>query len=132
MIEREAQNQSQLNPGQNIGDRAFEFACDVVEFGKVLYREGGIGRVMTPQLLRCATSVSAMLEEAKSAESRRDFISKCSVGLKEAREAHVRLRVHERCKVGPADKATGLRKEADEIVSILVAIVHKTRRGRGE
>jgi len=69
-----------------------------------------------------------MLEEAKAAESRPDFISKCSIALKESREALVRLRIHERCKVGPLDRATLLRIEANEIVSILVAIVRNTRR----
>jgi hypothetical protein len=47
----------QQRPGQNIRDRTFEFACDVVEFCRVLYEVGGIARAMVPQLLACGTSL---------------------------------------------------------------------------
>ena len=60
-----------------------------------------IGRAMALQLLDAATSVHAMLEEARAAESLRDFVSKCSISLKECREAYARLRVHESCRIGP-------------------------------
>jgi four helix bundle protein len=113
--------------GQEIRDRTFEFACGIVEFCKALYDAGGVGRIMAPQLLGSGTSVAAMLEEGKAAESRRDFVSKISIALKEAREAHLRLRVHERCQVGPQDQAVALRGEANQLVSILTAILRNTR-----
>ena len=90
-----------LEPGHDIRARTFEFACRVVEFCKKLYEQGGVARQMAPQLINCSTSVAAILEEARGAESRRDFISKCSIGLKEARESHVRLRVCQRAALGP-------------------------------
>ena len=117
--------------GQDIRARAFEFACRVVRFSQRLYDSAGIGRVMAPQLLNCSTSVPAMLEEARAAESRRDFVSKCSISLKECREAHVRLRIHEACRIGPHDEARELRKEAGELVSIIGAIVRNTKRNAG-
>src|SRR5260221_600256 len=108
--------------GDDIRGRAFEFACRVVSLCDTLYRAGGVARLLAPQLLRCCTSVPGMLEEARAAESRRDFLSKCSIALKESREAHVRLRIHERCKVGPLAEVTSLRSEANELVSILTSI----------
>jgi four helix bundle protein len=74
---------------------------------------------MAPQLLDCGTALFPMLEEARAAESKRDFISKCSIGLKEIRETHGRLRLHEACSIGPVDEATKLRIEANELVSIV-------------
>ncbi len=68
-----------------------------------------------------------MLEEARAAKSRRDFISQCSIGLKNIREAHGRLRIHETCKIGPLEEATALRTEADALVSIVTRIVGNTR-----
>ena len=106
----------------------FAFACQIVEFCRALYESGGMGRAMAPQLLNCGTSGAAMLEEARAAESRRDFISKCSIALKETREAHLRLRIHEQCRIGPPAAASSLRREADELVSILTAIVCNARR----
>jgi four helix bundle protein len=117
--------------GQDIRDRAFDFACNVVEFCKRLYDAGGVARLMTAQLLNCSTSIPAMLEEARAAESKRDFISKCSVALKEARESHVRLRVCRRGNVGPAADGNKLVNEANQIVAILTAIIRNTHRNAG-
>lgn len=113
--------------GQDIRDRTFAFACRVVKFCEQVYAAGGVARMMAPQLLNCGTSVAAMLEEARAAESDRDFISKCCIGLKEAREAHVRLRLHEACRVGPTVEAASLREEADALVSIIGTIVRNKR-----
>ena len=114
--------------GQNIRDRTFEFACAVVEFCKMVSAAGGPARLMVAELLGCSNSAAAMLEEARAAESKRDFISKCSVGLKEAREAHVRLRVCHRTGLGPPETALALIQEANQIISIITAIVRNTRR----
>ena len=122
------QTSDSFNDGRNIHDRTFTFGCRIVNFCGRLYDRGGIARLMAPQLLRCGTSVPGMMEEAKAAESRRDFISKCAIALKAANESHVRLRMHVACEVGPLDEAKELCGEALEIKSIIGAIVSNTRR----
>jgi four helix bundle protein len=117
--------------GQDIRDRTFEFACRIVRFCRTLYDSGGIARMMAPQLLNCGTSPAAMLEEARAAERRRDFISKCCISLKELREAHMRLRLHIACEVGPVDDATALGEEANALVAIMSTIVRNTRANAG-
>jgi four helix bundle protein len=72
--------------GQDIRDRALEFACNVVAFCEMLEEGKRVGRLMVPQLLNCSLSFATMLEEARAAESDADFISKCAIGLKECRE----------------------------------------------
>jgi four helix bundle protein len=117
--------------GRDIRDRSEEFACRVVRLCQQLSAAGDVGRMMVPQLLSCATSVAAMIEEAQAAESKRDFVSKCSIGLKECREAHVRLKVLEQCRIGPADEISWLRHEANELISIVWTIVRNTKRNAG-
>jgi four helix bundle protein len=117
--------------GQDIRDRSFKFACSIVRFCEHLCQIGGVAKMMAPQLLNSGTALYSMLEEARAGESRKDFISKCSIGLKEIREAHGRLRVHETCNVGPRDEATRLRVEANELVSIMTTIVGNTRANAG-
>lgn len=85
--------------GQDIRDRAFEFACQIVHFCDDLMKRG-----------------------------RRDFISKCSIALKEARESLFRLRVPDRCQLGPKGKAAALAAEANELAAIIDAIVRNARR----
>jgi four helix bundle protein len=114
--------------GQDIRDRAFEFACQIVSYCDELMKRGGVGRILAPQMLRCGTSIGANLEEARGGESRRDFISKCSIALKEARESVFRLRVADRCRLGPQGRASALASEANELAAILGAIVRNSRR----
>jgi four helix bundle protein len=113
--------------GQDIRDRAFECACDVVGFCEELTENGGVGRLMVPQLLDCSLSFATMLEEARGAESDRDFISKCCIGLKECRESWTRLRVCERRKKGPPVLAKRLVQEGNELISIVGTIITKKR-----
>ena len=112
---------------QDIRDRAFEFACQIVEYCDDLMARGGVGQILAPPMLRCGTSIGANLEEARGGESRRDFISKCSIALKEARESLFRLRVADRCQLGPKGNATALAGEASELAAIIGAIVRNAR-----
>ena len=81
--------------------------------------------------MNCGTSIPAMLDEARAAESRRDFISKCSIALKEARESWTRLRICQACALGSIDEADALARDAEELVRILGAIVRNTKRNAG-
>jgi four helix bundle protein len=114
--------------GQEIRDRTFAFACRVVSFCQKLYEQGGVSRLMAPQLVSCSTSTAAMLEEARAAEGDADFLSKTCVSLKECRECWMRLRVCGRCKLGPAAEAQDLVREGSELVAIIATIVQNKRR----
>jgi four helix bundle protein len=95
---------------------------------QAIHERDRVGRLMVPQVVSAATSVMAMLEEARGAESRRDFISKISIALKESREVHARLRVFEACDIGPTDDIRALVRDADQLVAILTAIVRNAKR----
>ena len=114
--------------GQDLRDRTFEFVCAVVGYCEDVMQRGGSGRILAPQLLRAATSIGANLEEARGGESRPDFISKCSISLKEARETSFRLRVLVRCTIGDLSKSRALAQEAAELAAILGAIVRNAKR----
>jgi four helix bundle protein len=114
--------------GQDIRDRAFDYACEVVAFCEYLGAGDTISRLMVPQLLNCSLSFATMLEEARGAESDRDFISKCCIGLKEGRESWTRLRVCERRKKGPAVAARQLVQEGSELIAIVATIIANKRK----
>jgi len=83
---------------------------------------------MVAQLVDCTSSFATMLEEARGGESTRDFISKCSIALKESRESWTRLRIYEACQIGPQSEAHDLVHEANELISIVTAIIRNARR----
>ena len=85
-------------------------------------------RLMVPQLLNCSLSFASMLEEARSAESDADFISKCCIGLKEARESWTRMRVCQRCRIGPHSAARVLVGEGNELIAIVTTIIKNKRK----
>ena len=82
--------------------------------------------VAVNQLLRSGTGVGSNLEEAKGAQSRRDFVAKARISLKEARESHYWLRIMTACELVPRRRLEPLMNEANEIVAILTAIILKT------
>lgn len=73
--------------GQDICDRTRAFALVIIETYRSLKKDD-VGRVIGKQLLRSGTSIGANVEEAQSAESRKDFVHKMSIALKESRETH--------------------------------------------
>ena len=65
--------------------KSFDFAVRIIKLHKYLKRTHSEYE-LSQQLLRCGTAVGALIREAEFAESRRDFIHKLSIGLKEANE----------------------------------------------
>jgi four helix bundle protein len=112
--------------GSELRERVFEFACAVVELHRLIYRREPSLRSTSFQAANAAGSVGANLEEADAAQSRADFISKCTISLKEAREARYWLRILNRTLSG-SRRIAPLVNEATEIVAILTTIVRKTK-----
>jgi four helix bundle protein len=113
-----------LRKGKDIEDRTFRFACDVVDVCDAVAHRGFSARIVARQLVGSGTSIGSNLEEADGAQSRADFVSKCNIALKEARESHDWLRILRRSKKIDDER---LLTECDEIIAILTTIVRKTR-----
>jgi four helix bundle protein len=108
---------------QSIQDRSYEFACRVIRLVDYIARKSLVMRTIARQLLRSATSVGANLEEASAAQSKPDFISKCSIAAKEARETRYWLRLLIAAKGVSKERLTPLIGESDELVAILTTIL---------
>lgn len=112
---------------KDIKERGFSFACRIVKLYQFLAKRKGGVEVLGRQVLRSGTSMGANLEEATAAQSKADFISKCNIALKEARETYYWLRLLIKTEVVPANKLSGLSNESNELVAILTTIVKKSR-----
>jgi len=110
-----------------VQERSFLFACRIVKLYRWAARRGGAGEVLGRQVLRAGTSIGANLEEATAAQSRADFVSKCNIALKEARETYYWIRLLMKTEVVTANKLKDLASESNELVAILTAIVKKSR-----
>ena len=82
------------------------------------------GNHLSGQLIRSGTSPALNYGEAQSGESRKDFIHKIKVVLKELRETLVCLKIIYRTKMLTANEQIHLAmKENDELISIFVKSV---------
>jgi len=106
----------------NIQERTFQFACRIVRMCRILWRDR-TARPLSYQLLDSGTSIGSNLEEAEAGQSKADFIAKCRGFLKEARETLYWLRLIAATNVVRPKRIAALTQEANEIVSILTAIV---------
>ena len=68
-----------------VKDKSFAFALRVVKLAKYLESEKK-EFVLSRQVLRSGTAISALVREAEHAESRADFVHKMNIALKEASE----------------------------------------------
>ena len=75
-----------MNEGKEniIVQKSYAFALEIVRLYKVL--SGKNEYVLSKQILRSGTSIGANIHEAVSSESKRDFIHKMGIALKESRE----------------------------------------------
>ena len=111
-----------------IQDRTFKFSIRIIRLHQHLIKSGETSRILANQILRSGTSIGANLEEASAGQSKADFISKCSIALKESRETHYWLRLLNACELIPTDRLTPMIQEANEITAILTAIVKNGRK----
>ena len=112
---------------RDIQERAFRFACVIVALHRELVQLDRTSRVLGDQLLRSGTSIGANLEEACAGQSRPDFISKCSIALKESRETLYWLKLMDTTELMPHNRLQTIAVEANELISILTAIARKAR-----
>lgn len=118
---------------QDIEERTLAYGVRAVRLFRAL-QDGGdrAGWIIGKQYLRSATSIGANVAEARSGESRKDFVHKLQVALKEARESLYWLRLLTEAEVVDVGRLGDLMDETDQIIRVLVAIVRSsTRNGSG-
>ena len=111
-------------------DRLIKFASLILKVGDQMKMTDS-GRHLKSQLIRSGTSAALNYGEAQSAESRRDFIHKMKICLKELRETQVGLKMIHRLKIAKSkQEVERLLKECGELVSIFVKSIETAERNK--
>lgn len=108
--------------------KSFDFAVRIIKLYKFLKKTHNEYE-LSQQLVRAGTSIGALIRETEHAESRKDFVHKLNVGLKEANESiywpgllyatdHINKKMFE-----------SMIKDAVELLKMLISSV-KTSRSR--
>ena len=110
---------------QELQRRLIRFGVSVCKHLRSVRRDFVVDHFAS-QLLRSATSPSAIYAEARDAESRRDFIHKMKIGLKELRESDVWLE-YVAALTPDSDRNAILIRECNELTAMFVASIKTAR-----
>ena len=83
--------------------------------------------VMSKQLLRCGTSIGANVREGQYAQSKKDFISKMNIALKEAGETDYWIEVIHSTGYFTDEEYSSLDADNKELIRLLAAIVKTSK-----
>ena len=111
----------------NLDERMIDFSVKVIRFTENLPKSNS-GIYFSDQIMRSVSSVVLNYSEAQSAESRKDFIHKVKVSLKELRETYSGLRIIEKLSENENENIIGMIKENNELISILVTSIKTARK----
>ena len=109
-------------------EKTFNFSVKIMTFTKYLKdqeREYDLAR----QLFKSATSIGANVNEAQSAPSKRDFVNKLNIALKEANETKYWLALIECSYIKTDETLNYLMSDVSDIRNILTKIIISTKHG---
>jgi four helix bundle protein len=112
--------------GDDLAERVLDFAARI---GKVVdaLPDSRMGRHVAGQLVRCGTSPAPNYAEACGAESRKDFVHKLSICLKELRETHCWLRLIVKSSLLPESQLAAITDECVQLRNIVAKSIVTTK-----
>ena len=114
---------------EELADRLLEFAVNIIHLCNKL-PQNAIGHHVRSQLLKCGTSPGANYEEARGAESKRDFIHKMGIVLKELKESRYWLRVIQKVPLIKSDAVGIMLNECEELVAIIAKSIFTAKKNK--
>ena len=107
----------------DLEDRLISFAVNILNLAEEMPNTNA-GKYICSQIIRSGTAPALQYGEAQGAESRKDFIHKMKVALKELRETMIALKIiNNKPLIENTDKIEPLLKECNELISIFVASI---------
>lgn len=109
-----------------VGDKSLAFGKRIAKCYRYL-RDKKKETVMSKQLLRSGTSIGANVREGLYAQSRKDFISKLNIALKEAGETDYWLDVIHSADYFNDQEFHSLKTDNEELLKLLTTIIKTTK-----
>ncbi len=110
--------------GNILKDKSFQFSLEIISLYKYLTQVKK-EYILSKQLLRSGTSIGANIEEALVSQSKKEFIAKLNISLKEAHETHYWLRLLKESGYIGKDN---LILKSEELFKLLTSIIKTTKK----
>ena len=107
-------------------EKAFSFAIRIVNLYKYLISEKK-EYIMSKQLMRSGTSIGANISEALHGQSKKDFISKMNISLKEANESKYWLDLLHATDYINKEQYDSISLDLTEILKLLIRIIKTSK-----
>ncbi|MDI6767347.1 MAG: four helix bundle protein [Bacteroidota bacterium] len=104
--------------GDDIQERLINYSVEIIKVCDKL-PDNHAGKHLAGQLLRCGTSPAANYGEARGAESKRDFVHKLGIVLKELNESVIWLETVKRSNLLPGHTVGPLLDECTQLAKII-------------
>lgn len=108
------------------GARSYQFSLKIIRTYHLLTKNGK-EFILSKQLIRSSTSIGANIHEALAAESKKDFIHKLHIALKETRESEYWLNLLKDSEYLDEKHFVPLIEECNEIKKMLSSIILTTK-----
>lgn len=109
-----------------VGDKSLAFAKRIAKLYRFLVDKKK-ETIMSKQILRSGTSIGANIREGLFAQSRKDFISKKNIALKEAGETDYWLEILYSAEYLTEMEYKSLKNDNDELIKMLSSIIKTTK-----
>ena len=115
-----------MNEGNIILQKGYSFALAIIKLYKFLSTEKK-EFVLSKQILKSGTSIGANINEALSSESKKDFVHKLGIALKESRETSYWLNLLKDSEYITDQQFNELATECNALIRILSSIILTTK-----
>lgn len=112
----------------DLEDRLVKLAGNTIRYCSYLPNDFAFDH-LSKQLIRSISGACLNYGEAQGAESRRDFIHKMGISLKELKESRTTLKILEEIEVEKISNRNSVQDECGQLVAIFASIILKTRKG---
>jgi len=113
--------------GNPVLEKSFRFGVRIVKYYSSKINTNYHYKDLFRQLLRSGTSIGANISEAQEAASKKDFINKLSIALKESRETEYWLKLFKELSIIEDLEFNNLYNDCQELIRLLVSILKKLR-----
>lgn len=108
-----------------VESKSFDFAIRIVNLYKFLTADKK-EFVLSKQILKSGTSIGANISEAQQGQSRKDFLMKMNIALKECSETKYWLKLLDATNYIDDDQTNSIMKDCIELERMLTSIVKTT------
>jgi len=113
--------------GNVVLEKSFNFSVRILKLYRFLLKQDRLLEPILKQVLRSGTSIGANVSEAQSAFTKKDFINKLGISLKESRETEFWLKLLKESGIISEKEFKSLFSDCEELSKLLTAIIKSSK-----